>query len=214
MSTPCGTTTVDLGAYLVGALEAPDRMSVEAHLAQCPACREELAALAPLPGLMSRLSIEEALAGPPAIDDAMLERLLAAASRERRGARQRRWLSAVAAAVVAVGGTAAGVASYRAVTGPDLHTVSASSGPVHMTVQLAAATTGTSVTLHLSGVHAEERCSLIAVSDHGDREVAGWWEATYAGTAVIKGTTSIRYSHLAQLVVETGDGHQLVAAKA
>jgi anti-sigma factor RsiW len=208
----CGAATTALGAYLVGALEPHERLELEAHLDHCPACRDELADLAPLPGLMSRLTVDEVLAGPPATDDAMLERLLSAASRERRGARQRRWLAAVAAAVVLVGGSAAGVATYRAVTGPDWHTVSASAGRIHLTVQMADASTGTSLALHLSGVPAEERCSLIAVSDTGQREVAGWWEATYSGTAVIKGTTSIRYGHLAKLLVVSSDGTQLVSA--
>lgn len=212
MTSSCGEMTTALGAYLVGALDATDRMELEAHLAHCPACRDELASLAPLPGLMSRLTAEEVLAGPPATDDAMLERLLVAASRERRGARQRRWLSAVAAAVVLIGGSTAGVASYRAVTAPHTHTVSAANGPIHLTVQMAEASTGTSLSLHLSGVPAEERCSLIAVSDTGQQEVAGWWAATYAGTAVIKGTTSIRYGHLSKLVVQSSDGQQLVAA--
>lgn len=211
--TSCSETTHALGAYLVGALDAHERGQVEAHLAGCRACRDELASLAALPGLMSRLTVDEVLAGPPAIDDAMLERLLQAASRERRTDRHRRWLSAAAAVVLLAGGGVAGVASYHAATATHWHTVSAARGPVHMTVDMAAVNTGTSLRLRLSGVPAEQRCSLIAVSDTGAQEVAGWWEATYSGTAEIKGTTSIQYSHLSRLLIQTADGQQLVAAK-
>jgi len=207
----CAAATQSLGTYLVGALDPRERADVEAHLASCPGCRDELAGLAALPGLMSRLTTEEVLAGPPPVDDALLERMLATVARERRVARHRRWLAAAAAAVVLVGGGVGTVAAYHAATGPDWHTVSAARGPVHMSVDMAAASTGTSLTLRLSGVPAEEHCRLIAVADNGDREIAGSWEASYNGTAVIKGTTGISYAHLRWLVIETDSGQELVS---
>jgi hypothetical protein len=212
VSLSCSDATLALGGYVVGALDPRVRADVEAHLGRCPACRDELASLAPLPGLMSRLSLDDVLADPPPTDDAMLERLLRAAAREREVARRRRWLTA-AAAVVVIGGAAGGaVASYDAVSRPAVHAVSAASGPVHMRVQLASAPGGTQLTLWLSGVPHEQRCRLVAVSDSGAREVAGSWEATYSGAATITGVTSIPYAHLSQLVVETLDGRQLVTA--
>jgi len=211
-SLSCTEATHALGVYLVGALDPRERADVEAHLAHCPACRDELAGLAGLPGLMSRLTTEEVLAGPPPVDDALLERLLRSAARDRKVARQRRWLTAVAAVFVLLAGSIGGVAAYHAATAPNVHTVAAATGRVHMTVQLAAVSTGTSLNLHLSGVPAGQWCRLIAISDTGKREVAGSWEATYAGTAVIKGTTAIPYSHISRLVIETGDGTELVSS--
>ena len=207
----CAAATQALGTYLVGALDPRERADVEAHLASCPGCRDELAGLAALPGLMSRLSTEEVLAGPPPVDDAMLERLLATVARDRRVARHRRWLAAAAAVVALIGGGVGSVAAYRAATGPHWHTVSAARGLVHMSVDMAPATTGTSLTLRLSGVPAEEHCRLVAVADNGDREIAGSWEASYKGTAVIKGTTGISYAHLRWLVIETDGGQELVS---
>lgn len=52
--------TVALGAYVLGALEREERARLEAHLETCAICREELDRLAPLPGLLSRLTVEEA----------------------------------------------------------------------------------------------------------------------------------------------------------
>ncbi len=208
----CFDATHALGGYLVGAIDAQERAEVDAHLAQCPACRDELASLAALPGLMSRLTVDEVLAEPLAPDGAMLERLLAAAARERRVGRHRRLLAAAAAAIFAAGATTAGIAGYHAATAQHWSAVTAAQGPVHMTVQMAKAPTGTFLTLRLSGVPSEEHCRLVAVSDTGAREVAGSWEATYAGTAVIKGTTGITYKHLSQLVIETDTGQELVAA--
>lgn len=201
---------VALGAYLLGALDPRERAEVEHHLGECRRCRDEIAELAPLPGLMSRITVDEAISGPPPVDDAMLERLLTAATRERRTAVVRRRLLAVAAAIVLVAGSIGGVAAYRSMTAQTTHAVDASAGRVHLHVEMAAASNGTALTIWLSGVRSEEHCELIAVSDTGAREVASSWEATYAGRAVIKGTTAIPFSHLRQLVVQTYDGEQLL----
>lgn len=55
----CHRTTA-LGAYVLGALERAERAGLEAHLETCEVCREELDRLAPLPGLLSRLTLDEA----------------------------------------------------------------------------------------------------------------------------------------------------------
>lgn len=201
---------VALGAYLLGALDPRERAEVELHLSGCRRCRDEVAELAPLPGLMARITVDEAISGPPPVDDAMLERLLAAATRERRTAGVRRRVLAVAAAVALVGGSLGGVAVYRAATAQTTHAVDASSGTVRMHVEMTAASNGTALTLRLSGVPSEEHCELIAISDTGAREVAGSWEASYTGTAVIRGTTAIPYEHLRTLVIETYDGVDLL----
>src|SRR4051812_1977055 len=119
MTLNCIDATISLGAYVVGALDHTERAELEVHLAGCPMCRDELAELAPLPGLLSRLTVDEVLAGPPTLDSsdadgAMLDRLLAAAARERRRATRTRWLAAAAAGGGLAGaGTGAGGATPR-----------------------------------------------------------------------------------------------------
>ena len=212
MTLGCADATVALGAYVVGALDHSERVPLEAHLATCPACRDELAALAPLPGLLSRLTVDEAISGPPPVDNAMLERLLTTASRERRAAARRRWLAVAAAVAVFAGGSAGGAAIWSSTHATHWQQVQAQAGGVRMRVDLEPASTGTTLALWLSGVRAEERCRLIAVSDTGVRDVAGSWAATYSGTAVIKGTTAIPRAHLRELRIETYDGTTLVVA--
>lgn len=212
MTLSCHEATHALGAYVVGALDPRERADVEAHLGQCPMCRDELAQLAPLPGLLSRLTVEEAVSGPPPVDDAMLERLLTAAARDRRAATHRRWLAVAAAAVVIAGGTTAGVATYHSMNTTHWQQVSAQSGRVNMKVDIEPASTGTTLQLWLRGVPADERCQLIAVADDGTQDIAGSWVATYSGTATIRGTTSIAREHLRQLVIKTYDGRTLVSA--
>jgi hypothetical protein len=204
--------TVALGAYLMGSLDAQDRVAYESHLANCRRCREELASLAGLPGLMSRISVDEAVSGPPPIDDAMLDRLLAAAKAERHVASHRRWLAAAAAAVVLVGAPLGALGIYRHLTATHWHTAVAAAGPVRMRVEMTSASNGTALTLQLTGVRPEEHCELVAVSDNGMREVTSSWIASYSGTAVIRGTTSIPYGHLRTLLIQTYAGKALVTA--
>ncbi|MGH3659897.1 MAG: anti-sigma factor family protein, partial [Micromonosporaceae bacterium] len=98
----------DDAAYLLGALSAADRDSYELHLGECAECRGELAGLAELPALLSRLptataerfTAPEAPAEWPA--DALLERILSAAGERRRAERRRaRWRAAAAAVAAA-----------------------------------------------------------------------------------------------------------------
>ena len=212
MSLSCSDATIALGAYVVGALDHAERAEVEAHLAICPACRDELAALAPLPGLMSRLSVEEVETGPPPVDDAMLDRLLGAAERERRTETRRRWLAGAAVVALLSAGTAGAVAAWNATHGNDWPRYEAQRGQVHLNVTVSDDEGGTKLDMALWGVAPEQRCSVIAVSRSGRTEVAGWWEATYAGTAKITGSTSIERNDLAELRVVTEDGTTLLTA--
>lgn len=100
----------DDGAYVLGALSPADRAAFEAHLPGCPSCREAVASLAVLPGLLGRLTADEAdavhaeagvVAGrvPPEV----LPRVLAAAAAQRRRElRTRHWRTFAAAAAAAV----------------------------------------------------------------------------------------------------------------
>lgn len=56
----CGEIRLELGVYVLGAIEAADRSTVDAHLACCADCRDELAELAGLPRLLSRVAADDA----------------------------------------------------------------------------------------------------------------------------------------------------------
>jgi hypothetical protein len=58
----CAETRLSLGVYVLGAIDPAERALVEAHLATCRDCRDELAGLASLPALLARVSTEEAFA--------------------------------------------------------------------------------------------------------------------------------------------------------
>lgn len=58
----CGEARISLGVYVLGAIDPAERALVDAHLATCRDCRDELAGLAGLPALLARVSAEEAAA--------------------------------------------------------------------------------------------------------------------------------------------------------
>jgi len=49
-------------AYVLGSLSAVDRREFEAHMANCPACRDAVADLSGVPALLSQLDREEVAA--------------------------------------------------------------------------------------------------------------------------------------------------------
>jgi hypothetical protein len=72
----CAEARISLGVYVLGAIDPAERAAVNAHLATCRDCRDELAGLAALPALLSRVSKEEAIAlaeGAPAADQPAAE---------------------------------------------------------------------------------------------------------------------------------------------
>lgn len=52
--------TLEVGAYVLGALVPAERDAFEKHLGECAICREEVAELAVLPGLLGRIDFETA----------------------------------------------------------------------------------------------------------------------------------------------------------
>ena len=121
-----------LGVYVIGAIDPAERSRVDAHLAGCAECREELAGLAGLPALLGRVPFGEAarIAGPGEFDSARLpqgqpaaEPLAGAAGpgdvidltpllgRVAQRRRMNRWRGVAAAAAVALiaAGTVLGV---------------------------------------------------------------------------------------------------------
>jgi anti-sigma factor RsiW len=54
----CAEIRTELGVYILGAITPARRAAVTWHLASCQQCREEVAGLAALPGLLRRLPAE------------------------------------------------------------------------------------------------------------------------------------------------------------
>jgi Putative zinc-finger len=82
-------------AYLLGALDADERLAYEAHLATCRRCRASLDEISAIPPLLAGLDESVFAASPEAaptlLPDPMLPSLLQAVGRQRA---RRRWLTA------------------------------------------------------------------------------------------------------------------------
>jgi anti-sigma factor RsiW len=112
----CAQARLELGVYLLGAIEPAQRALVDRHLAACPDCRAELAGLAGLPSLLRRAPVGEALQPPTDATAALVSgpSLTALAGRVAR-IRRRRWRLTVAAALIAGFAAASGLQELHAV---------------------------------------------------------------------------------------------------
>ena len=205
----CADVRLVLGVYVLGAAEPAERTLVRMHLAWCRDCREELAGLAGLPGLLRRVPAAEADksfasdAGPggraDAPADSALPRLLSRAARTRR---IRRWLAlaATTAAVVFAAGTGIAAAGgfgadgVQRPAGPVVATQAPVSSRVAWetaaarndrtgataTVRYAPAAFGTQLMVRVSGIAPGTTCELRVTGLGGHREIAEAWTVVSA----------------------------------
>lgn len=202
-----------LGAYTLGALEPDEEATVESHLRDCHACRDELAGLAVLPGFLGRLSPEEAdaLQGP----DADHEPLLAAIARERRQLRRSLWTWRVAAGVAAAALLVATLVPARDrpqaaafEPRPVVAEASDTRGQVDVTPQ----PWGMRVTIEVRDLPARRGYGLWAVRDDGHRALAASWSAPPGGGAVrLDGSCYVSLDDLVRFEVITPDEEVLLA---
>jgi len=206
-----------LGAYVLGAIDEPERDRIDEHVAGCARCRDELEALMPLGSYLSHATPEELLAldGAAATPrNAPLARLRSAASAERRRLFGRRLAAAAALAVAAIA-----VVVWRAGDEPRLPvftssaeaTAAADTGTgVRATVVATPRVWGTELRVRVSGATPGERCRLIARARNGRSDVAATWWTTFSRVAEVTGAAAIPTADLLALDVVTASGRRLV----
>lgn len=181
----CARCRSELGVYVLGAIGPAERGWVDQHLAACLGCREELAALAGLPGLLRRVPTDLALR---ALTDAPgdspsgpdVDRLIGRVSVMRR----RRRLTAAAAALLIGIAAAAGLHALQGrpagTTAAVTHWTDTDAGAnattgARATVRYAAERWGTDLEVRVTGVPAGTRCQLRVVDAQGKGVAAGGW---------------------------------------
>jgi len=212
-----------LGAYVLGSLDGAERSRVDAHLAGCASCRDELASYAALPGLMSRLSAEEVLADLLTPSGSLLPRTLAMVELERAAGRERlrRWrgaalgvtaLSAAGAlaAVLMLPGTTSPAPDGARTTVAGRQLVAAQPGGTGVRAaglaELETRPWGTQLRLTLHDLPRQGTFTAWAVDARGNRTPAATWRATTNGTAEVTGASALDPGSLTRLEVVSGDG--------
>jgi hypothetical protein len=201
----CADARISLGVYVLGAIDPAERALVDAHVAACQDCRDELAGLAGLPALLARVSKEEAIALadtgeplPAAADEApephreLLATVLDLTAARRR---RRRWREAslgVAAALIIAAGVFGGLRLGSSPAAPPasasgqsglyvgppngpMQTVTGKSGSMTATISYSAMGWGTQLDTKVSGIPVGTSCQLWVIDSSGNRVLAGDW---------------------------------------
>lgn len=185
----CRQVRLLLGVYVLGAIDPAERAVVDEHLIGCPSCRDELAGLAGLPAMLSRVppadvarlmgqSAELPMAEPPA---EMLDSLLRKVAVRRRRRGWRTALAAAAAVLVAAGGAAAGsqlAASHSSHPAQQVATGSGAGGTVVAQVDYSPTAWGTAMRIHVTGISPGTTCKFWVVQKDGKVSLADTWTIT------------------------------------
>jgi anti-sigma factor RsiW len=202
----CPEAAVDLGAYVLGALEPGERQRVEEHLARCPSCAAEMAEFAALPALLDRVDPADLTPAAVTPSPELFARMTAAAAPPSR--LRNRALALVAAALLAVLGVGG---TIWATSSPD-ETVTATAGAVRATITVTPVDRGSALVVSVAGMHPNETCSLVAVGRDGVRHAAGTWPASAAGDGTWRGWADVDRDELAAVLLVGDGGRELVRA--
>lgn len=208
----CTDARPSLGVYVLGAIDPAERALVDAHLATCRDCRDELAGLAGLPALLARVNPDEIsriraddTVRPDAGDQPPGELIGTVLDLAEARRRRNRWrFAGAAAAVLVIAGALFGglrsMGTTRTVTVP----VSAGTGhweTVQATDHVTGATAavayaqeswGDAFEVWVEHIPLGTTCQLWVVHADGTRTlVAGWTTSHEEGKAWYGGSTPV-----------------------
>jgi anti-sigma factor RsiW len=186
----CAEARISLGVYVLGAIDPSERGLVDAHLATCRDCRDELAGLASLPALLARVTPEELarIEGEGSLDEEeppaeLVGTVLDLAAVRRRRSRWR--YAAAAAAVVAIaagvfGGLASRGAAPEIPFSPGTGTWQQAANADSVTgasadVDYASEHWGTVLAAEVQGIQENTTCQLWVYFKDGTRVQASSW---------------------------------------
>jgi hypothetical protein len=217
-------------AYVLGALSPSDRREYEDHLRFCPECGRSVGELAGLPGLMSKVSVEQLTAEPEPVPETLLPSLARAVRRQRLRRRLAVGAAAAAAAcLVAIGGVAISQPDSSArppaasPPSPSPGSSSASAdlalksvvanSPVTASARLVSLAWGTRIDLTCTYDAAKRRppaggfpYALFVVDRKGAAQQVATWKAVPNRRLTVMGTSSRASSDIAAVEVRTLKG--------
>ncbi|MFD7656546.1 anti-sigma factor family protein [Actinosynnema sp. NPDC059797] len=198
------THTVALGAYLLGSLDPAERAGFERHVPGCATCRREMVRLAPLPGLLGQVRLED-LELP--FDDPEPEPALWPLPAGPEPAAARRWprpavLVGAAALVLVLLGAVLLVPRLLEddPAGVTWQATNSSSGAA-ADIELVTKSWGTELWMTLRDLPEDARCALVVHDRAGRTEIGGWWGTDHPEDERIPGSTSFRVDEIERLDV-------------
>jgi anti-sigma factor RsiW len=218
-------------AYVLGSLSASDRREFEAHMANCPECREAVAELSGVPALLSQLDRDdvaainnsEAAAGTgsatPKMSPELLPSLLATVRWRRRRTRVATWAASAAAAAVLGVGVFVGVESQSSIAPQQ---VTASAEPMAQvgtnllasTVSVSSQHWGTFINLKcvcLAPLNAHhDTLAMVVVGRDGTQTRLATWVADPGHTATPAGSISTPINQIAAVQVVSADSGEVL----
>lgn len=206
----------DVGAYALGVLDRADAFRFEDHLMDCPRCVAQFHELKPTTHVLKAY----AESTPDSVDPfaaprpGMLDQLLRDVATMRRTGR-RRWLVAVAAAVVfAVGGPVIAVFSGGGSDGMQLSARDAESG-VSAEVTTLNRAWGSQVDFTIKDPSGRRACHLVVIAKDGTEQTVMSWAGPegHEKATAMQGGAAAHPSEIARVEVRTADGEKLVTLK-
>lgn len=188
------------GAYVLGALEGEERRSFETHLDECSRCRDEVAAFAPIPGLLAHLESAPApVPVPDRIGEAAARRAREEWRRTLRSRRRWRWIAVAAVFVAAL--LAASVLIGRSRPGSTSLTLQ---GEASGSIAIEERAWGTAIVIDLEDLPPSERYVAWAVDTGGEWQQVAVWGSAPGSRASLTAATSVPTERLDAVVVTTG----------
>ncbi|WP_300614067.1 zf-HC2 domain-containing protein [Trebonia sp.] len=221
----CSEARLSLGVYVLGAIDPAERALVDAHLASCRDCRDELAGLAGLPALLARVGKEEAIAlaaddGPSAVDEEPPPRELLATVVDLTAARRRRrrWRDAglgLAAALIIAAGVFGGLRATSAPAQPNQYAAGVAVGPwetatgqsqgMTVTVSYRPMGWGTQLEAKVSGIPIGTRCQMWVLGPGNSRVLAGSWVTDHSeGQVWYPASAAVNGNYVQAFVITVG----------
>ncbi|MET7604418.1 zf-HC2 domain-containing protein [Streptomyces avermitilis] len=207
----------DVGAYALGVLDEAEAFRFEDHLMECPSCTAQVTEFRPAARqlMLYRRATPRAVHPFAAPGPRLMERLLGeVATRHRSG--RRRWLYAVAAAVVfAVGGpVVAMVAGGHGSASPKVTATGAKTG-VWAQVTTQERVWGSEIGVTVKDASGPHSCRLIAVGKDGSEQTVTTWMAPAhdGGPTTMQGGAALRPDEIEHYDIRTGNGQLLVTLR-
>jgi hypothetical protein len=200
-------------AYVLGALDPPDRDAFETHLRDCERCARAVRELSTLPGLLARVPESELRADVPRHERPAPTLLPSLLARVRRQRLVRRWSLGIGAAVLAAAAAVGAIvlpASHPSTPSHRPVAMSAVAGaPIEATVALKSVAWGTAIQVdcrYEGSNYPTSSYQLVEIDRSGATRVVGTWRVLPGIRVVVQASTDTPVTGLRELEIQTDDG--------